>query len=277
MPARLLHLVDSAVEQSERGSTDGVHPMAVIESGVHLGRGVRVGAFAVVKTGTVLGDGVRIHEHAVVGGDPQDLGFDLSTSSGVRIGAGTVVREGVTIHRSSKAGGVTTIGASVFLMCNAHVGHDCTVGDGSILANGVLLGGYVEIGSDCFLGGNAVFHQFVRVGKGAIVSGGSRIAHDVPPFVMAEAYSRVAGLNLVGLKRRGVAAVEIADLKRCYRAVFLRSGSLATLASEHQPETDCGREFLRFFASSRRGFVRSQLKGKVSGSEGRSSGGLQAG
>lgn len=237
-----------------------IHPTAIIEDGVQLGAGVSIAAYAVIKRGTSLADGVTVHEHAVIGGPPQDFKFNPETASGVQVGAGSVIREGVTIHRSVHAGSHTQVGKRVFLMANSHVAHDCRLGDDSILANGVLLGGDVTIGQHVFLGGNAVFHQFVRVGDGAIVSGGSRIAHDVPPNVMAEAYSRAAGLNLVGLRRRKVSTEAINDLKRCYRAVFFGSGSPVERARIHQADTDIGKAFLLFFDGSKRGYLKSRIK-----------------
>lgn len=237
-----------------------IHPTAIIEEGVCLGKEVRVAAYAVIKTGTVLGDGVTVHEHAVIGGPPQDFKFDPDTPSGVQVGAGTIIREGVTIHRSVHEGGLTTVGQRVFLMANSHVAHDCAVGDHAILANGVLLAGDVSLGRHVFMGGNAVVHQFVRIGESAIVSGGSRMAHDVPPFLMAEAYSRAAGLNLIGLRRRGFGPEVVADLKRCYRAVFFHQGSPAQLAASHEAQTAQGQQFLDFFSDSKRGYIKSQSK-----------------
>ncbi|MGF1450633.1 MAG: acyl-ACP--UDP-N-acetylglucosamine O-acyltransferase [Opitutales bacterium] len=235
-------------------------PSAFVEPGATLAEGVTLGAFAVIKAGTVLGKGVCVAEHAVLGGDPQDLTFDPTTPSGVEIGAGCRIREGVTIHRSTRDGEATVVGEQSFLMTNAHVGHDCRVGPHVILASGVLLGGHVEVGAHAFLGGNAVVHQFVRIGEGAIISGGSRIAHDVPPFVMAEGHNRAAGLNLIGVKRRGFGSEVVSDLKRCYRAVLLAPGNPAANATKHTAETPPGRQFLAFFAGGQRGFIKSRAK-----------------
>lgn len=235
--------------------------LALIDSSARLGKDCTVAAFAVIKAGVTLGDSVTVDHHAVIGGLPQDLHFDVSIESGVIIGDGTIIREGVTINRATKPGGNTVVGANCFLMGNSHLGHDVQLGDNVILANGVLLGGHIVVEDHCFLGGAAVFHQFVRVGEGAIISGGSRMAHDVPPFALASDYSKIRGLNLIGMKRRGFSQEEISDVKACYKAVYFQPGDPARKAKAALESglaiTKRGEHFLRFFESSKRGFIRS--------------------
>lgn len=237
----------------------------IIEENVQLGADVVIAPMAVVKSGSILGDRVRVDHFAVVGGDPQFLKFDPKTASGVEIGAESVIREGVTVNRSIHTGKNTTVGASCFLMANSHVGHDTIIGNHVVLANGVLLGGHVTIGDNVFIGGNAAVHQFCRVGEGAMIGGVARITYDVPPFVTAANENEVAGLNLIGLKRRGFTAEEISDLKRCYRAVYLSkpTGSPTKKAKEaiaaELATTDRGRQFLDFFTfTESRGYIRSR-------------------
>lgn len=237
-----------------------IGPYAMIEPGVRIGRGCRIGAMSILRRGTWLEEDITIDSHAVIGGDPQDIHFDADKTSGVKIGSGTVIREGVTIHRATRENGYTTIGEKVFIMATAHVAHDCLVGDHAIIVNGVLLAGHVEIQKYAFLGGAALFHQFVRVGESAIVSGGSRAAHDVPPFVLTAERSEVHGLNLVGLKRRGFGQEVIGDLKNMYKAVYGQPGNrrhyASTALSNHPPATAQGRQFLEFFLQpSKRGFI----------------------
>lgn len=238
---------------------------AVIEENVQLGEGCVIAPLAVIKSGSVLGDGVRVDHFAVVGGNPQYLKFDPATRSGVEIGAATVIREGVTVNRSIHAGKNTTVGAHCFLMANSHVGHDSQLGANIVLANGVLLGGHVTVGDHVFIGGNSAVHQFCRIGEGAMIGGVARITYDVPPFVTAANENEVCGLNLIGLKRRGFTEDELADLKRCYRAVYLSqpAGSPAKKAAaalaDGLPITDRGRQFLAFFDyAESRGFIRKR-------------------
>ncbi|WOO42657.1 acyl-ACP--UDP-N-acetylglucosamine O-acyltransferase [Rubellicoccus peritrichatus] len=234
---------------------------ALIDPTAKLGAACSIAAFAVIKAGVTLADRVTVDHHAVIGGLPQDLHFDSATDSGVIIGEGTVIREGVTINRATKPGGNTVVGANCFLMANSHLGHDVQLGDHVILANGVLLGGHIIVEDHCFLGGAAVFHQYIRVGEGAIISGGSRMAHDVPPFALASDYSRIRGLNLIGMKRRGFSQEEISDVKACYKAVYFQPGDPARKAKAALDsglfKTSRGEHFLRFFESGKRGFIRS--------------------
>jgi len=242
-----------------------IHPTAIVDDGVEIGRDCIIQAYAIIRRGTVLGERVNVHPFAVVGGDPQDLHFDPATPSGVRIGAGTTVREHVTVSRSTKAGGATVVGENCFLMAACHVAHDCVVGNNVVVANAVLLAGHVHVGDHCFLGGGAGFHQFVRVGEGAVISGGSRVAQDVPPFAMTAERNEVIGLNLIGLKRRGVAREAMRELKEAFRVVYFTPGNIREIAMQAVAgggfRTAEARRFLEFFVSGKRGFARARRDG----------------
>ena len=239
-----------------------IHPTAIIDDGVEIGRDCTIHAYAILRRGTVLGERVTVHPFAVVGGDPQDLHFDPATESGVSIGSGTTIREHVTVSRSTKAGTSTTIGENCFLMAACHVAHDCRIGNNVVIANTVLLAGHVQVGDNCFLGGDAAVHQFVRIGAGAIVSGGSRIAQDVPPNAMAAERNEVIGFNLVGLKRRGVPRESIRELKDAFRVVYFTPGNIREVATQAlgggRFQSAEARDFLEFFASGKRGFSRAR-------------------
>jgi len=232
-----------------------IHATAIIEEGATLGAGCVIHAHAIIKRGTVLGEGVAVHPFAVIGGDPNFLKFDPATVSGVRIGAHTVIREHVTINRSIYPGKDTVVGARGYLMANAHVGHDCTVGDDVVLATNIMLGGHVDVGSFTFFGGGAGAHQFCRIGEGVMIAGLARITQDLAPFLLVAERNEVSGLNLVGLKRRGVGREAIAELKDCYAAVFA-GGDPRKRAAARTAQTAEARRFLEFFAGGKRGFAR---------------------
>jgi UDP-N-acetylglucosamine acyltransferase len=231
-----------------------------VEDGAVLGAGCVIHAYAVITRHVVLGDGVVVHPFAVIGGDPQDLGFDTSRATRVHIGDRTVLREHVTVSRATKPDGVTEVGADCYLMATSHVAHDCRLGERVILANAVLLAGHVEVGARAFVGGGAAVHQFVRIGEGAMVSGVARMAHDLPPFLMAAERDEVVGLNVVGIRRRGLPRDTVVELKRAYHEVFRPVGNLRELATTaladgtySSPEALA---FLRFLEGGRRGFAR---------------------
>lgn len=237
-----------------------IHPTAIIEAGATLGAGCIVHAHAHITRHCVLGEAVVVHPFAVIGGDPQDLTFDPATPSQVTIGARTILREYVTVNRATKPNGATTVGSDCFLMAASHVAHDGALGDRVILANSVLLAGHVAVGSRAFLGGATAIHQFCRVGEGAMLSGMSRITRDIAPFIMAAERDEVIGLNVVGLRRRGMTPAALADLKRAYRAVFAPTGNLRALAAAALAGGGYTSAeallFLRFFEGGRRGFIR---------------------
>lgn len=246
-----------------------VHPTAIIEEGATLGAGCVVHAHAIIRRGSVLGERVVVHPFAVIGGDPQYLKFDPATPSEARVGAGTVIREHVTINRSIYAGGATVVGERGFLMAGSHVGHDCVVGNDVVLANNALLAGHVEVGDFTFVGGGAAIHQFCRVGEGAMIGGISPITQDVAPFLMVADRNAVAGLNLVGLKRRGFPRETIAEIKACFHAVFA-GGAPCKHAAARLAEgvrTAEARRFLEFFAAGKRGFARPAYGPAVSADE----------
>lgn len=237
---------------------------AVVEAGVDLGAGVCVGEHAVVRSGAQIGPGSSIDSFVVVGGAPQMRG-PVPAGGRVRIGARCVLREGVTVNRPTQPNGVTAIGDDCLLMANSHVGHDCEIGNGVTLANNVMLAGFVHIGDGTFVGGGAGVHQFVRIGPGAMIGGNASISYDVPPYAMAAERNQIHGLNVVGLRRSKMASALVADLKRCYHAVFSGPGDLRARVASLLQERGCnednaGRRFLEFFAGGKRGFARPRQR-----------------
>jgi UDP-N-acetylglucosamine acyltransferase len=198
----------------------------------------------------------------VVGGDPQVLRFDPATPTGVKIGAGTIIREYVTINRSTQEGGHTVVGSNCLFMACSHVAHDATVGDNVVIANAVLIAGHVDVGDHAVLGGGSAYHQFTRVGEGAIVGGLARITLDIPPFVMAAERDEVAGLNLVGLRRREVPREAIKEIKEAFRLVYFTSGNIRDVAARllHGGgfKSRQARQFLEFMTAGKRGIARAR-------------------
>jgi UDP-N-acetylglucosamine acyltransferase len=229
-----------------------VHPTALVEDGARLGAGVDIGPFCHVGARVVLEDGVRlishvsvsglthvgartvIHPGAALGGEGQIRGNDFSDGR-LEIGADCVLREMVSMNVGSrKGGGLTKVGARGYFMANAHVGHDCLVGDDVTFANSVALGGHSAIADGVIFGGLAAVQQWCRVGKGAMIGGLTGVNRDVIPYAMAFGdHVELAGLNLIGLKRRGLSRDAINALRGAFRAIFYgKSGDIQARARE---------------------------------------------
>lgn len=237
--------------------TEGVHPQAVIDPGAVIGAGCRIGAFAVIGPEVTLGPGVVVKSHAVVTGwteigaetqifpfaclgeVPQDLKYQGERTQLI-VGDRCRIREGATLNVGTASGrGVTQIGDDCLLMTGAHVGHDASLGNRVILANQAAIAGHCQIGDDVIIGGLSGVHQFVRVGNGAIIGAVTMVSHDVLPNGLVQGPRGILdGLNLVGLKRRGVDRAEITALRAAYQMLAQGEGSFLDRARRLAAETD---------------------------------------
>jgi len=233
-----------------------VGPFSCIGPRVRVGAGCRIGPHVAIIANTTIGPGCSIRAGAVIGDDPQDLGFKGGETF-LQMGARCVVRECVTIHRGTADGSTTVIGDDCFFMACSHVAHNCQIGDRVILANGVLLGGHVHIGERAFLAGNSIVHQFVHIGRLVMLGGGTGASKDVPPFCMTRALglNRVAGLNVVGLRRAGFSPEDRREVKKCFDLLY-RSGLNISQALEQLKGLEQKgpvAEFVAFVEGSKRG------------------------
>lgn len=212
-----------------------IHPSAIITPGAVIGAGVVIGPFALIGAEVTLAAGVEVKSHAVVTGwtdigegtvvfpfacvgeVPQDLKYQGERTRLV-VGARCRIREGATLNTGTLGGGgVTRVGDDCLFMTGAHVGHDAQVGNRVIMANQAALGGHCVIGDDVIIGGLAGIHQWVRIGAGAIIGALTMVTNDVIPYALVQGpRGELDGLNLVGLKRRGVDRAEIAALREAY-------------------------------------------------------------
>jgi len=245
---------------AELGADVEVGPYALIGANVRLGARTTVGPHAVVIGRTTLGEDNVIFHHASLGAAPQDLKFHGEPSELI-VGDRNRVREFATLHLGTESGGMTTrVGDDNVLMNYTHVAHDCALGDRNVLANGVQLGGHVTIEDWAVVGALSGVHQFVRIGESVMIGAGSMVSQDVVPFCTATGdRARLHGLNVIGLKRRGVSATSSAAVKRAYKTLF-RSGlrladALAQIRVDGAASDEVGR-MLRFVESSERGLCR---------------------
>jgi UDP-N-acetylglucosamine acyltransferase len=234
-----------------------IHPSAVIESGavigpdchigpfsligpqVTLGAGVWVKSHAVVTGLTEVGEGTVIFPFAVVGEIPQDLKFAGETTRLV-VGARCRIREGATLNTGTEGGGgVTRVGDDCLFMTGAHVGHDAQVGNRVIMANQAAVAGHCVIGDDVIIGGLSGIPQWVRIGRGAIIGAVTMVTNDVMPHGLVQSpRGDLEGLNLVGLKRRGVGRSEITALRAAYQMLAQGEGTFMDRARRLSEETD---------------------------------------
>jgi len=247
-----------------------IHPSAIIEDGAQIGRNCQIGPFCHIGAGVRLGAEVRLHSHVAIAGDtaigdkteiwpfasvgsqPQDLKF-AGEKTQLRIGARTMIRESVSINPGTAGGGgLTQIGDDCLFMLGTHVGHDCQIGNQVVVANHASLAGHVQVGNEVIIGGLAGIHQFVRIGEGAIIGALSMVVADVIPFgSVSGERPGLAGLNLIGLKRRGIARDQISGLRVAYKSLFTGSGTLKERAEAlvDGQENELVREILDFVLS----------------------------
>lgn len=254
-----------------------IHPSAVIEEGAQIAAGCIIGAFCTVGPDVKLHENVHLKSHAVVTGDteigegsvlfpfcvvgeiPQDLKF-AGEKTRLVVGKRNRIREGATLNVGTNGGGgVTKVGDDCLIMTGAHVGHDCTVGNRVVMVNQVALAGHCVIGDDVIIGGLSGVHQFVRIGAGAIIGAVTMVTNDVIPHGLVQGpRGQLDGLNLVGLKRRGVARSDITELRAAYQALAQGEGAFQDRARRLADETDSEyvREVVDFvLAGSERSFL----------------------
>ena len=255
----LLHPTAVIDPGAELGRDVGVGPYAVIGAHVRVGAGTTIGAHAIVDGYTTLGEKCRVFPGAAVGLEPQDLKF-AGERTYLRIGDRTVIREFATLNVATSPEEATVVGTDCLLMAYSHVAHNCTVGNHVIMANSANLAGHVVVEDYVTVGGVTAVHQFARMGCHSFIGGGSRIPQDVAPYTLVAGNPvRLAGLNLIGLKRRGFDAETLEALELAFRFVFrskLLVGDALAMARDQVPQLPEVVRFLDFVEQSRRGITR---------------------
>ncbi|MCR8547305.1 acyl-ACP--UDP-N-acetylglucosamine O-acyltransferase [Salipiger sp. P9] len=233
-----------------------IHPSAYVEEGAQIGEGCRIGPFCHVGPEVVLGPRVELKSHvvvsgvteigeetvvfpfAVIGEIPQDLKFRGETTRLV-IGKRNRIREHVTMNCGTEGGGgVTRVGDDGLFMAGCHVAHDAQVGDRVILVNNSALAGHCIIEDDVIVGGLSGVHQWVRIGRGAIIGAVTMVTNDVIPYGLVQApRGKLDGLNLVGLKRKGVSRADITALRAAFQMLAQGEGAFADRARRLGDET----------------------------------------
>jgi UDP-N-acetylglucosamine acyltransferase len=266
-----------------------IHPTAIVDPGVRLSEGVRVGAYAILRGKVTVGPGTVIHEHTVVNGatvigkdcrlgpaayvgmDPQHMKYN-GEETWLVIGDSVTVRETASVHRSFRPGieNATRLGDRCYLMGASHVGHDCLLGNDVTMANAAMLGGHVTVGDRAFMGGGSIMHQFVRVGRLAIVAGNEGINRDVPPF-SAVRFDGLKAYNAIGVKRAGLPAENARAIRQAYQKLhsYRKVPDAVKAIKAEVADTPEVRELLEFIATAKRGVLPSwrYVRGAGAGEE----------
>lgn len=247
-------------EQAKLGTGNNIGAYVIIEDDVVLGDNNTLLSGSVLKSGTTIGNENSIHEHAVIGGLPQDLGFEESTPSHVKIGNKNTLREFVTIHRASQENKATLLGNENYLMAQVHIGHDCELENNVIIAPSSGLGGFVTVEDKAFISGGVMIHQFVHIGSLAMLGGNAKITQDVLPYMMADGNpAHISGLNKVGLRRAGFKVADMNAVKKAYQLVFKNESKLEERLNQlSQLDHASAQHFVSFINASKRGFHRDK-------------------
>lgn len=225
--------------------SENIHPTAVIEDGAQIASTVKIGPYSVIGKNvvledhveisshvhieghTILGEGTKVFPFASLGTIPQDLKFEGEESK-LLIGKNNTIREHVTMNPGTRHDNLeTVVGDNCLFMMATHVAHDCVVGDNVIMANNATLAGHVRVGDYAVLGGLSAVHQFVRIGEHAVIGGMSGVENDVIPYGRVKGERAfLAGLNLIGLERRGFSKEQIRNLQRAFNQLFGDEGTM---------------------------------------------------
>jgi len=236
-----------------------IEPFTTIHNNVEIGEGSWIGSNVTIMEGARIGKNCKIFPGAVISAEPQDLKFEGEITT-VEIGDNTTIRECVTINRGTRDRYKTVVGKNCLIQAYSHIAHDCIIGDNCIFSNSSTLAGHVTVGDYVVLAGLVAVHQFCTIGSHSFVTGGTLVRKDVPPYIKAarEPIS-YAGINSVGLRRRGYEPEKIKEIQEIYRILFQKnyntSQALEIIETEMEatPERD---EIIMFVRNSSRGMMR---------------------
>ncbi|MFV0530572.1 MAG: acyl-ACP--UDP-N-acetylglucosamine O-acyltransferase [Flavobacteriales bacterium] len=241
------------------GKSVTINPFTTIEKDVEIGDGTWIGPNVTIMEGARIGKDCRIFPGAVISAEPQDLKYKGERTL-TYIGDRTTIREAVTVNKGTNALGYTKIGDDCLIMATVHVAHDCVIGNHVILVNGVGLSGHIEIDDYAIVGGMVPVHQFSKIGAHTLIAGATLVRKDVPPFVKAARDPMsYAGVNALGLRRRGFSNEKIEHIQSIYRILFQESLSNTKAVEKIKDTISKSKErdmILDFVKSSERGIMK---------------------
>ncbi|WP_413531901.1 acyl-ACP--UDP-N-acetylglucosamine O-acyltransferase [Empedobacter brevis] len=246
------------------GENVTISPFSSIYEDVEIGDGTWIGPNVTIMSGARIGKNCKIYPGTVISGEPQDLKYEGEKTL-TYIGDNTTIRECVTVNKGTNALGYTKIGDNCLIMATAHIAHDCVVGNNVVIVNAVGLAGHIEVGDFAFIGGYSAVHQFTKIGEHAFVAGATQIRKDVPPYVKAAknpvAY---AGVNAIGLRRKGFTSEEIFEIQGIYRILYQQKNNVSQAVEqilEKFPDSHYRDVILNFINTSDRGIMKGYSSG----------------
>ena len=246
------------------GENVTISPFASVYEDVEIGDGTWIGPNVTIMPGSRIGKNCKIYPGTVISGEPQDLKYEGEKTL-TYIGDNTTIRECVTVNKGTNALGYTKIGDNCLIMATAHIAHDCVVGNNVVIVNAVGLAGHIEVGDFAFIGGYSAVHQFTKIGEHAFVAGATQIRKDVPPYVKAAknpvAY---AGVNAIGLRRKGFTSEEIFEIQGIYRILYQQKNNVSQAVEqilEKFPDSHYREVILDFINTSDRGIMKGYSSG----------------
>jgi len=236
-----------------------IGPFTTIYGDVEIGEGTWIGPNVTIMDGARIGKNCRIFPGAVISAVPQDLKFAGEVTT-AEIGDNTTIRECVTVNRGTQDRFTTKVGKNCLLMAYVHVAHDALIGDNCIIANSANIAGHVVVEDNVVIEGVVAVQQFIRIGQHAFIAGGSLVRKNVPPYIKAarEPLS-YAGVNTVGLRRRGFSNEAITRIEDTYRAIYVHSSNMSsalTVADVELPQSQEKQIILDFIRASENGIIR---------------------
>lgn len=255
----MIHKLSNVHPNARIGNNVSIEAFVTIHEDVEIGDDTWIGPNAVIMDGARIGKNCKIFPGAVIAGIPQDLKFKGEETT-VEIGDNTTIREYVTVNRGTAAKGKTVVGKDCLLQSYSHVAHDCLIHDRVILGSYAGLAGEVVVEDWAIVSPYTAVHQFCRIGKHSFIAGGSLVRKDIPPFILvANEPLSYAGVNSVGLRRRGYTVAQINEIQNAYRYIYLKglNNTQALKAIEAELEMSVERdEIMLFVKNSERGIVK---------------------
>lgn len=244
------------------GNNVEIGPYSIIEKNTKVGNGCKIESHVRIGSNTTIGENNRIFQGAIIGGIPMDLSYE-GQETYLTIGDNNVVREYVTISKGTiKGGGVTKVGNDNFIMNFVHIGHDTAIGDHCVFANNVQIAGHIEIEDYVTIGGCTAVHQFCKIGQLSMIGGVSGVTKDIVPYALANGTrASIYGINIVGLKRKGMNQEDIRIIKHINNLLFRNKLTLPHAIDEIQnlPPSNFKEHTLHFLTRSERGIAKMKL------------------